>query len=343
MTAREIVKARFAHKPTDVTPYSVHFEDALAQRLTEHYADPNWQAKKLRNFVCAYLGVDTVGMRPVDDVYALDRWGARWRMDRKPWSLETPTAAELSFDAFEFPSSKAFVDPILRDKPAAIEKYNANQEQYRLIDMGWGVYEHSWRILGFEEALMAMITDEDFYAALVQKITDIYIDMLRALEDVPADGILFGDDWGEQRGVIMGPDRWRRFIKPCWARIYKEVHRQGKIAIQHSCGSIYDIYEDLYEIGMDVHESVQPEAKHMAPALLQSEFGRKLSFWGCLGNQSILHTGTGEEIAREIHRLDDLFKPHGGYLLAPAKPLPDEMDIARAVAVVETLSNLQNG
>lgn len=341
MTAREIVKARFAHKPTDTTPYVVHFEDALDRKLRDYYKDPNWREARLRSFMCEHLFVDTVGMEAIDAVYARDAWGALWRMDQKPWSLDKPTAPAPSFDAFDLPSSKPFVDRILRDKPAAISAYERDTEKYRLINMGWGIFEHSWRILGFEEALMTMITDEDFYYELVQKITDIYIDMLKALRDVPADGILFGDDWGEQRGLIMGPERWRRFFKPCWARIYAEVHSQGKIAAQHSCGSVYDIYQDLDEIGMDVHESVQPEARNMAPEKLRAEFGDKISFWGCLGNQSVLHSGTPDEIAREIHRLNDLFMPGGGYLLAPAKPLPDEMPVERAAAVVETLSSLK--
>ena len=343
MTAREMIKRRFAHQPTgSYTPYDVLFEEDLHRKLCEHYGGDAWQRDLLRKFTCNHLQVDTIGMHPVDERYAKDAWGALWRMDRKPWSLDKPPADEPSFDAFELPDPSVFVAPILRDKAAAIAKYRANDEQYRLIDMGWGIFEHSWRVLGFEEALMAMITDEDFYYELVQKIADIYVEMVKALSDVPADGILFGDDWGEQRGVIMGPERWRRFIKPCWARVYDEVHRQGKVAIQHSCGSICDIYDDLAQIGMDVHESVQPEAQGMAPERIKSRWGGKISFWGCLGNQGILHRGTPGEIRDEILRLRDLFLADGGYVLAPAKPLPDEMPIESAVAVIETLARLND-
>lgn len=90
----------------------------------------------------------------------------------------------------------------------------------------------------------------------------------------------------------MGAETWRRFIKPCWEKIYREVHRQGKVTIQHSCGSIAEIYDDLIEIGMDCHESVQPEAAGMAPDRLKRDFGSRLSFWGCLGTQGLLQNGT---------------------------------------------------
>ena len=340
MTAREIIQRRLNHEGTAITPYQVHFEEKLYQRLTEHYKDEHWERKRLRQFVTAPLGVDTVQMKELDDVYSRDGYGALWRMDRKPWHLEKNPLDEPDMDLYDFPDSDIFVAPILANKAEAIKKYEADGEHYRIINMGWGIYEHTWRIRGFENALMDMLVDGEFYGELSRRIADIYIDMLRACEDVPADAYLFGDDWGEQRGVIMGPELWRKYLKPCWARVYEEVHRQGKKAIQHSCGSIVDIYDDLAEIGMDCHESVQPEGRGMAPELIKARWGDRISFWGCLGSQGILHFGTPAEISAEIKRLHKLFKDDGGYVLAPAKPLVDEMDLDKALAVIDTLAEL---
>lgn len=340
MTAREIIRRRLAHEGTDITPYSVFFEAGIHQKLTEYYGDPNWMEKKLRQFACYHLFVDTVQMKAIDEVYARDGYGALWRMDREPAHLERPPLAEPLFDGYAFPRADLFVEPIRRHKEAAVRAYEADNELYRIINMGWGIFEHSWRVRGFENALADMLLEPDFYKELTEKITALYLDMLRECADVPADAYLFGDDWGEQRGVIMGAETWRRFIKPCWEKIYREVHRQGKVAIQHSCGSIAEIYDDLIEIGMDCHESVQPEAAGMAPDRLKRDFGSRLSFWGCLGTQGLLQNGTPEEIRREIFHLRDLFREDGGYVLAPAKPLSDGMPLENAVAVVETLAEL---
>ena len=340
MTAREIIKKRMNHEGTDITPYTVHFEPLLYKKLCEYYKDENWYSKKLKSYICGHLNADTVLMEQIDDIYSRDGYGALWRMDKKPWHLETPPFEDAVFDPAKFPTSEKFVQNIIRQKERAVAAYNADTENYRIINMGWGIYEHSWRLRGFENALMDMICEEDFYRALTEHITDIYIDMIKACEDVPADAFLFGDDWGDQRGVIMGAENWRKFLKPCWAKIYAEVHRQGKLVMQHSCGSITDIYDDLIEIGMDCHESVQPEAEGMAPEVIKARFGNKLSFWGCLGSQGILSHGTPDEISKEIIRLDKLFKNDGGYILAPAKPLFDEMPVDRAVAVIETFAEL---
>jgi uroporphyrinogen decarboxylase len=340
MDSREIITRRLNHLGTEITPYTVEFEPLLYQRLTEYYKDENWEKKKLRQFTCCHLTVDTIQMRTVDAHYSRDAYGALWRMDRKPWHLEKPPLDEPAFDGYDFPSADKFVNPVLADKPEAIQKYEADHERYRIIAMGWGVFEMTWRIRGFENALTDMLTDEEFYAELARKLTDNYVAMLKACEDVPADAYLFGDDWGDQRGIIVGKERWRKFIKPCWERIYREVHRQGKKVVHHSCGSIADIYDDLAEIGMDCHESVQPEASGMAPEVIKEKWGNKMSFWGCLGSQGILHFGSPAEITAEIKRLHRLFKDDGGYVLAPAKPLTDEMELDKAVAVIETLSEL---
>lgn len=340
MTAREIIKKRLNHEGTEITPYSLYIEPVLYQKLTDYYKDKNWQSKKLRQFECSYLTVDTVLMEQCDDIYSKDGYGAIWRMDRQPWHLQTPPLSEPSLDGYHFPTAEKFVTPILKNKAEAIKKYNQDNEHYRIINMGWGIFEHTWRLRGFENALTDTITDEDFYFEITQKLTDNYIAMLKACEDVPADAFLFGDDWGDQRGVMIGQERWKKFIKPCWERIYKEVHRQGKIAIQHSCGSIVTIYDDLAEIGMDCHESVQPEAFGMEPSLIKKQFGDKISFWGCLGSQGVLSSGTPKEIEHEIKRLHNLFQEDGGYVLAPAKPLSDQMNLDSAVAVIETLAEL---
>ena len=103
--------------------------------------------------------------------------------------------------------------------------------------------------------------DPDFFVEMVKRIRDLYLDFIRYTVDLPVDAILFGDDWGDQRGVILGADRWRKLLKPYWADLYKATHDAGKLVLQHSCGSVAEIIPDLIEIGLDVLESVQPEAR----------------------------------------------------------------------------------
>ena len=104
------------------------------------------------------------------------------------------------------------------------------------------------------------------------------------------------------------------------------------------CGSLADIIPDAIEIGLDVLESVQPEAAGMNPYGLKKKWGDKLAFWGGLGSQSTIPHGTPEEIRREVSRLRAEMATGGGYVLAPAKPLQPETPTENAAAVVEAFA-----
>ncbi|MBT3275484.1 MAG: hypothetical protein HN368_20175, partial [Spirochaetales bacterium] len=113
------------------------------------------------------------------------------------------------------------------------------------------------------------------------------------------------------------------------------IRKQGKISILHCCGSVFDIMDDIIDIGLDVLESVQPEAAHMNPYELKKRWGDKITFWGGLGTQHTIPFGSPKEIVEEIRKLRSEMSKGGGYILAPAKPLRPEVSTENAVAVLE--------
>jgi uroporphyrinogen decarboxylase len=182
---------------------------------------------------------------------------------------------------------------------------------------------------------MDCIAEEDFYEDLLERFTTLTLAIVANCADLPADAIMMGDDWGNQRGIMIGPERWRKLFKPRYARIFKAIHDQGKLAIMHCCGSAADIMGDIVEIGLDVLESVQPEAAGMNPYALKKAWGDKIAFWGGLGSQSMIPFATPEALRQEIRRLRREMSKSGGYILAPAKPLRPETPTETAVAIVE--------
>ena len=205
------------------------------------------------------------------------------------------------------------------------------------------MWETYWGIRGFENALMDCVSEPDFFAELLDHLTDLYLDQLELFADIPADAFMFGDDWGDQRGTMIGPQRWCDFLKPRYARIYEAAHAQGKIAISHCCGSVSDILPDVIEIGLDVLESVQPEAVGMNPYELKKAWGDKITFWGGLGSQSTIPFGSPGEIRSEIQHLKSEMGDGGGYILAPAKSLQPETPTENAVAVLEAFTGAEDG
>jgi uroporphyrinogen decarboxylase len=117
--------------------------------------------------------------------------------------------------------------------------------------------------------------------------------------------------------------------------MYRQVHDAGAYTLSHCCGSVAEIMPDLIEIGLDVLESVQPEAANMNPYELKRRYGKEITFWGCLGSQSTIQHGPPEAIKAEVARLCREMGAGGGYILAPAKALQPGTPLQNAAAVVE--------
>jgi uroporphyrinogen decarboxylase len=341
MTPREVMLAQIDHRETTPVPYTLGFEGDVADRLDAHYGGKQWR-QRIQPFIHSTDIVNHFQRAPTDRPgYERDLYGSLWRMDQRPFHLASLALPTPSFDGYRWPAPESFYVESARVVEAKRLCAEAKGESYLIAGLGWGLFETSWGMRGFENVLMDVVAEPDFYAALLDRVTEQFVGFVdytcRTLPEV--DAIMFGDDWGDQRGVIVGPERWRALFKPRYARIYAAVHAHGKRVISHCCGSIVDILPDVIEIGLDVLESCQPEARDMNPYELKRRWGDKIVFWGGLGSESTIPFGTPAQIRTEVRRLCREMGRGGGYILAPAKGLQPETPTANAVAVVEAFTN----
>ena len=124
---------------------------------------------------------------------------------------------------------------------------------------------------------------------LLRRVHDLNCRELEAWARTEVDGLVFIDDWGSQRGLLINPTQWRETFKPLYADYIRIAHEAGKKAFMHSDGNILDIYDDLIEIGLDAVNS-------QLFCMDIEEIGRRckgcLTFWGEIDRQSILPHGT---------------------------------------------------
>jgi uroporphyrinogen decarboxylase len=62
----------------------------------------------------------------------------------------------------------------------------------------------------------------------------------------------FGDDLGMQDSLPMSPETWRKYLKPCFAAIYKPFRDAGHYVYMHTDGHILEIIPDLVECGVNI-------------------------------------------------------------------------------------------
>ncbi|MCS7219950.1 MAG: uroporphyrinogen decarboxylase family protein [Anaerolineae bacterium] len=334
MTPKERVIAQIHHQETDFIPYTLEFEGDVAERLDAWYGTRAWR-DRIDNAI-RHVPVPNLVVDEQADIYYTDPFGTTWRVDHRPFHLVEPALKRPSLEGFTFPDLDNLFTPAWKEE--ALRFIERHHNYFLVAGFGFGLFERTWALRGFDEALMDAAADPAFYDELVERVAEHQLAIIERLLELPVDGIMFSDDWGYQQGVLLGPDRWRRFLKPRLARLYERVHAAGRYTLSHCCGSIVDIMPDVIEIGLDVLESVQPEAVGMNPYELKRRYGAHITFWGGLGSQSIIPFGTPDSIRAEVARLCREMGRGGGYILSPAKALQPETPTENAAAVVEAFS-----
>lgn len=335
MTPRERVLAQLHHEETDYLPYELGFDGDVFDRVSEHFGGKEWWDK-----VEIFFGKVDPGTLSHDPpcptsnesrTHATDIYGSVWRLDRRPVRLEEPVMCEPDFGLLRLPTEDQ-VFPQGFDAQVRRE-VEASPDLFHTARFGFGLFERAWVLRGFENLLMDAAAEPDFFEELVRRVADHHMEIVEHLVQLPLDAIFFSDDWGDQRGVILGPERWRKYLKPHLARMYQCTHEAGMVTFSHCCGCITGIIPDLIEIGLDCLQSIQPEA--MNPYELKRRWGDKMTFFGGVGSQRLLPFGTPDEIRSEIRKLCREMGQGGGYILGLAKAFQPETPALNAAAAIE--------
>jgi uroporphyrinogen decarboxylase len=210
-----------------------------------------------------------------------------------------------------------------------------HRNRFRYVSVGFSLFERAWSLRGMTDLLIDMLEAPEFVDELFDALVEFDLAIVEEMLKYDIDAILFGDDWGQQRGLIFGAELWRRFVKPRIAQLYAAVKRGGKAVMIHSCGRVQELFPELIELGLDVFNPFQPEV--MDPLEMKRQFGDRLSFFGGLSIQKILPFGTLRQVREEARRLADTVGRDGGLILAPSHDMPGDIPAENVAAFVETM------
>lgn len=139
-----------------------------------------------------------------------------------------------------------------------------------------GPFERTTCLTSFEDCLVNLITSPEDFSDLIGAVADYKIALIRKLHEVAKPDIInFHDDWGTNISTFMSVPMWREVIKPHIKRIYDAVKELGMLLVQHSCGAIAPLVEDIVEMGACGWEA-QADCNDI-PAL-KAQYGDRLRF-----------------------------------------------------------------
>lgn len=329
MTRREIIQAVLDGQKPPYVPWSCGFTQAARGKLLAHFA-PLELEEVVQNHL-AKLGSDIGVFTDLGNQRLQDVFGVIWdrSIDKDIGQVENCLLPEPTLAHYAFP------DPLDRRYFANIpERLGMYGDRFRVYQIGFSLYERAWTLRGMQNLLMDFHDNPRFVRELFNTIADYNIAQVKEALKYDIDAIYFGDDWGQQHGLQMGPKLWRQFIYPVLIRMYRSVQEGGKKIFIHSCGDVDELFDDLIAAGVNCFNPFQPEVMDVA-GLLRKYRGR-LTFHGGLSTQKTLPYGSSDEVRQETRRLLEMGKD-GGYIFAPAHDVGGDVPLENMLAFIEVL------
>jgi hypothetical protein len=310
-TSREIVRCAIEFDDPPRIPYS--FMDPLASDFVELG-------------VIASPGGGSDSPRAAKGEMVVDNWGVGHRSTGRlcGHAEEYPLADLDNLATYEFP---AIIDPE-RMKACELVAAKAHEVGKYVVACDLvGTIERLRGLLGFENMLEAMYLDRERFDILVDKLTDMTIEVVQAYARMGnVDGFMTYQDWGLQSQLQIRPEHWRDIFKPSYARIAKACHDFGMHYIWHCCGYILDIVPDMIAIGVDVLQLDQPRL--MTYEALTEKFGGKICFWNMVDIQwSARKEVTPDEIKTDVKDMVAQFNRFGGGFMARQYPAWTDIEL----------------
>jgi len=189
---------------------------------------------------------------------------------------------------------------------------------------------------GVEQILIDMALNPDIARSIFGKIGDFYMEYgSRILEAARGkiDILCTGDDFGSQQNMLISPSMWKDLLGKGFSNFIKLGKTYGARVMHHTCGSVYNIIEEFIEFGLDILQSIQPEAAKMDPGLLKNKFGRRISFQGGISIQKVLPYGKPEDVEEHVKYVFEKMMAGGGYIACTAHNIQADTSIDNIIAL----------
>jgi uroporphyrinogen decarboxylase len=221
--------------------------------------------------------------------------------------------------------------------PDIIEHLGAHDTYHFRFRVG-SVFEIAWQLRGMERFLMDLATDPSLPVYIMDRLTEVYLENTRRVLDLAGDQVdvvYFYDDVSTQESLMMSKRMWRRCVRPYHVKLADLAHAYGKLVMYHCDGAVYPLIPELIDLGVDILNPVQPDAKGMDLASLKRDFGDQLSFHGGVDIRNVLPHGTPEEVAAAVRECVGLLGPNGGYILCSAHHIQPDTPVENVLAMHE--------
>ena len=377
MTHRERVMRAVNHQKPDRVPLDVGacFTSSIAKNAYQNliqYLGIDADTVIIRKWanvvkpdekVLKYFDIDTRMVVPPSG----ENWNEYWKIFRQPdgsymdewgcvWKLPGSGAGNYFLSSHALSNAETAEDIYKHRWPVDSDpgRYAGLKEQARRLKEETdyavvGIFprpivSQSQFVRGYDKWFLDIVLNPDLFTAMLDCIVDIDLAIGgKILDEIGkyVDCMFVHDDIATQQNLMVSPEHYRQFIKPRHKKIFDLIKSKSDAKIiYHTDGAVFDILDDLIEIGVDVLNPVQTSAVGMDPLRLSEKYGQKLAFWGAIESQEILPRGSVEDVREEVRRQINSLGRNGNYILGGCHNIQDDVPPQNVIAMFEAAKEL---
>jgi uroporphyrinogen decarboxylase len=215
-----------------------------------------------------------------------------------------------------------------------LDKY----EEYHIRFRIGSIFEVAWQLCGMDTFMMDLAVNPKIPLYIMDRLTEIYVENTKRVLDKIGDRldmVYFYDDVATQNSLMISKDMWRKYIKPRHAQLVDVSKKYNKKVMYHCDGSIYPLIPELIDLGIDVLNPIQVDAKNMEAERLKSEFGDRLCFHGGIDIIKTLPDGTIDDVKNEVRERINVLGNNGGYIMASTHHIQSNTPIENVIAMYD--------
>jgi uroporphyrinogen decarboxylase len=221
--------------------------------------------------------------------------------------------------------------------PAMIERLQQDGPFHVRFRLG-SFFEQAWALRGLEQFMLDIVMEPAIPEYIMDRILEVHLENLKTVLELAGDQldmVYTYDDVATQNSLLISPKAWRTLIKPRHQKILDLIHSYGKPAMYHCDGAVAPLIPELIDMGVDVLNPIQPDAKGMDPTTLKADYGRQLTFHGGVDIIKTLPRGTTEQVQAEVRARVKLLGQDGGYIMCSSHHIQPDTPLENVLAMYD--------
>jgi len=250
--------------------------------------------------------------------YYRDEWGCIWynlQEGTEGQVVGHPLADWKALATFQPPDPLAGID---WDK---VKEKVSEDRQKGLVTEGFGgrFFDRLHFLRGFENLMIDFASDPPELSRLIELVLEHDMKLINKWLEIGVDVMNFHSDIGTQRGLMISPKIFRKYIKPAYKKMFMTCRKAGTHVFYSSDGCLLEIVDDLIECGVSIHD---PQLRANTLEGIAKAYKGKLCAKVDLDEQMFAFCKPADIRKQVKEVVKKLYSPQGG-LMIYGEPSPD--------------------